>query len=313
MTITLLAGDPEVWMATALTRFENEFSYPLGDGARFRITHDGDGWRFFHALGEAAYAVAHADERVLGVLGAALRRVVCPDGRSVPMLYLGDLKIASDARGGRSLLRLAHAIQQHFHGRTRQAYAVVMDGTAALPTTYTGRLGIPAFAAADALCVLWIRTGPTTAEAGAPVSNDVGRACFAALGTGRYHMPHGDPAARSQQPPRWLVSADGAAGGRLEDTLRAKRLRTTSGEDMRSAHFSCFCYRTLDDGLRLLDGALALAAHAGYPMLFTAVAPSDAERVRQHFGNRLRSLAPATIFTTGVPSGGRWIISTADI
>ncbi len=313
MTVTLLTGAPDARMAAALTSFEQEFSYPLGDGARFRITHDGDGWRFFNALGEAAYVVAHDEARVLGVVGAALRRVVCPDGSTVSMLYLGDLKIASNARGGRTLLRLARAVQQHFPACTRVAYAVVMDGTAALPSAYSGRLGIPAFVAVGALSVMWIRTGTTVMTTVAPVANDVGQACFADLATGRYYMPHGDPTQRSMLPPRWLMSPDGMACGRLEDTVCAKRLCSTSGEDMRSAHLSCFAYRTVDDGLRLLDSALALAAQAGYPMLFTAIEPLDTELLRQHLGERLRSLASATIFATGVPRGGRWLISTADI
>lgn len=312
MTITLLIGDPDAQMTAALMCFEQEFSYPLGDRARFRITHDGDGWRFFNALGEAAYAVAHDETRVLGVLGAALRRVVCPDGSTVPMLYLGDLKISGAARSGRSLLRLAGAVQQRFHACTRVAYAVVMDGTGVLPPAYSGRLGIPAFVAVAEQSVLWIRTGATAVTAG-PVANEVGQTCFADLAAGRYHMPHGDPTQRSLLSPRWLMSANGLACGRLEDTARSKRLCSTNGEDMRSAHFSCFAYRTLTDGLRLLDSALEEAAQDGYPMLFTAVDPFDAVHISQHLGGRLRSLAPATIFATGVPQGERWLISTADI
>ena len=313
MTITELTGDPDAQMAAALTCFELEFSYPLGDDARFRITHDGDGWRFFNALGEAAYAVAHDEARVLGVLGAALRRVVCPDGSTVPMLYLGDLKIAVTARGGRALLRLAGAVQQRFHACTRVAYAVVMDGTAVLPSAYSGRLCIPKFVAVSAFSVLWIRTGATAVTTATTVATDVGQMCFTDLAAGRYHMPHGDPTQRSLLAPRWLMSADGRACGRLEDTMLAKRLCSTSGEDMHSAHFSCFAYRTLADGLRLLDSALALAAQAGYPMLFVGVDSMDAQRVSQHVSERLRSLAPATIFATGVPHGERWLISTADI
>ena len=113
--------------------------------------------------------------------------------------------------------------------------------------------------------------------------------------------------------PQWLVSADGHACGRLEDTVRAKRLRLVSGGDMNSAHLSCFAYRTLDAGLRLLKAALSRAAQAGYPLLFVAVAPADAAGFCARVGAQLRSCAGATVFATAAKMPGQWIINTAEI
>jgi len=311
--LTVLTEDPDARLAAAISRFEPEFSYPLGPDARFHVAHDGNGWRFFQAMGEGAYVVAEHDGWVRGILGAALRTAAMPDGSSRPVVYLGDLKITADARGGMTMLRLARAIQARFQARTDAAYAVVMDGTTMIPSAYTGRLGIPPFAAVGTLAVLWLHTGDARAAKVRVVNSAHGEERFATLAAEHLRPDTKDPALRSLLPPRWLVSDDGNACGRLEDTLRAKRLCSTTGEDMRSAHLSCFSYRDVRDGARLLHGALAMAQAAGYPMLFTALPRAQVDLMRPLLGDRIRTCAPATIYATGIPSALPWTISTADI
>lgn len=312
MTLHLLLDHPDDRQADALATFEQEFTYPLGAGRRFHIAHGRDCWRFFRALGDAAYALVERDQRVVGALGAALRRVVQPDGREAAALYVGDLKIATDARNGLVLIRLLRAVTTWVGQRTAAAFSVVMDGTAQTPTAYTGRAGVPAFHALDAIAVLWLRTdgGRTTS---APVHDGQGLAAFTALAAGRYHLPHADPTMRSVLTPRWLVTDNGDACGRLEDTLRAKRLHTTDGAEMRSAHLSCFAYRTVAAGLPLLSAVWSQAADAGHPMLFVAVPAGDAPAWQRVLGERLRTIAPATVFGTGLAMPGQWLINTADI
>ncbi len=318
MTLTVWGDHPDPQLAEAIGRFEEEFSYPLGDDGGFRIEHGGDGWRFFHALGEAAYIVATTRGGVQAVVGAALRRVVAPDGTTIPVLYLGDLKIAARARGGRLLLDLVRAISTRFSGRVSSAFCVVMDGTTSIPPHYTGRLGIPAFTPVGAVTIMWLRTASgehasTGTDGISSCGQDRGLAWFMDLAAGQYCLIDGTPGERSLMPPAWLCADDGSACGRLEDTLRAKRLRATTGEDMRSAHVSCFAYRTVAAGARLLQTAAARAAEAGYPMLFVAVAVSDVVAMSQLLGPRLRSSSPATVFGTGLPEPGRWNINTAEI
>lgn len=67
-------------LAAALARFETQFTYPLGPGRSFRVSHGDDNVRFFRALGEARCFVAEREQRVLGVLGAALRPLMFPGG-----------------------------------------------------------------------------------------------------------------------------------------------------------------------------------------------------------------------------------------
>jgi len=315
VTLTVWDGHPGERLAQALGRFEAEFSYPLGDDGRFHIEHDGDAWRFFHALGDAAYAVVESGDRVLGVLGAALRHVIQPDGVTIPLLYLGDLKIAASARSGLILIRLARAIQARFVSQARGAFAVVMDGTSVTPSAYSGRLGIPAFRALHAVSILWLRTatGATPTSHVRPCDSINGIARFTALAAGQYLLSQGEPRERSLMTPQWLLSDDGGACGRIEDTLRAKRLRSTTGENMRSAHLSCFAYRSIADGTHLLTMAAERAAQNGYPMLFAAVAADDAAAMAALLGGRLRSVANATVFGSGLETGRRWNINTAEI
>lgn len=320
MNIRLLRGDPDAHLAAAIGRFEQEFTYPLGAGRRFRIAHDGDGWRFFAALGEAAYLVVEDGEGVIGILGAALRRISTPDSGKATALYIGDLKIAARARGGLVLIRLLRAVREWVGSRTTAAFAVVMDGTIPTPEAYTGRLGLPLFRPLDAIAILWLHT----AGAALPVQPSVdsvgaesGAAVFSALSTGDYRLEDTDPALRSVLTPGWLALGEKACG-RLEDTLRAKRLTTTDGEEMRSAHLSCFAYLAHEDGLAVLATALERAAAHGYPMLFTAVPAAEAEAWRASLGDRVRSVATATVFGTGLARPGLamsdpWRINTADI
>jgi hypothetical protein len=253
---------------------------------------------------------------VIGVLGASLRRVLAPGGDERTLLYLGDLKIAPRARGGMLLIRLMRAIAAWSDQRTDGAFAVVMDGSARVPTSYTGRLGIPAFAASSSVGILWLHTGGTASSSAAAcleVAPVAGMARFAALAPGRYRLPFTGSATRSAMMTQWLISPDGQACGRLEDTLLAKRLSSIDGADMRSAHLSCFAHGQLDAAVAVLESAAVRAAQAGYPMLFVAIDPQDADALTAAFGPRIHALSHATIYATGLPIGSRWIINTAEI
>ena len=318
MKLTVLEGPANSALANALISFDQQFTYPLDEGRRFTIAHDGNNWQFFHALGEAAYAIAESHDQVLGVLGASLRHVVQPDGVNIPLLYLGDLKIAAEARGGMILLRLARSIQTRFRERVRGAFSVVMAGTSITPTTYTGRMGIPAFLPVDTISILWLRTSKHD-EANSSTSvirltgSTEGLKCFDQLAAKQFRLPHSEPAMRSIMTPQWLLADDGSACGRIEDTLRAKRVTTNTAEDMRSAHLSCFSYRTLSDGLNVLNAALALAATSGYPLLFVAIAPADTAAMQAAVSHRIQSVSTATVFSTYQTLPGHWNINTAEI
>jgi hypothetical protein len=320
MTVHVLRTAPAPELAQALERFEQQFRYPLGPERFFRITHGEDYPRFFRAMGEGACFVAERERRILGVLGAALRRLALPGGEERPVVYLGDMKIDPAARGGKTLLRLIEAVRQWVGARAEAAFAVVMDGTPATPTRYTGRLGTPLFFELGKIMVLRLPTSgiqvPSALERGGAdwlTTAERGGACYARLSAGGYACPGGNPVARSEMEPLWLMEPDGRACGRLEDTRCAKRLIADDGAEMRSAHLSCFAYQDCAAGVQLLQVALRHAASRSFPALFAAIPAPETEAFCQALAGIEVVLAPATVFGTGLEPGPFWKINTAEI
>jgi len=317
MATTLLTGPPDALLSEALQRFERQFSYPLGSDRRFCIDHRGDDRRFFQALGEAVLAVQTEGGTVAGLVGAALRTLVAPGGQERQVLYVGDLKISLEARGGRTLLRLIRLIQDWATPRAQAAYAIVMDGTAATPADYTGRLGVPAFRAVAQSTLLWLRTDrplphvPDAVAVGA-IEPDAGRALLSSLAAGHHHAVGVDSALRSALAPRWVCTPDGRGCAVLEDTRTAKRLVDLGGAEMRSAHLTC-CARDALTARELIGHGLSIAGELGYEMLFVAVAGSDVPLHQATFAQQLLALAPLTVYAAGEWAPGPWLISSADI
>jgi hypothetical protein len=245
----------------------------------------------------------------------ALRPLLLPDGSTAEVAYVGDLKIAAGARGGTTLHRLTREAMAWAVPRVRRSYGVVMDGTAVVPSSYTGRAGIPGFSVLGKLMIyrLSALTEPRPSGSGTLCTTEADvRACFRRLSAGRVACPPGRPSERSQIEPTWLMLSDGSACGCLEDTRRAKRLIADDGQEMVSAHLSCFGYRDAGAGVRLLLAALARASALGYPALFVAVEQGEAA-----FDAAIASTvevvrAPATVFGHQLPAGA-WLVATSEI
>jgi hypothetical protein len=307
MIVRTFTAAPPPDVAAALARFEEQFVYPLGPGRSFRISHGGDYPRFFRAMGDAACFIAERDGTVLGVLGLAVVPLHTPE-RVRSAIYLGALKIAPAARGGRVLYRLAEA-SRAWWARADCAFAVVMDGTRVTPETYTGRLGIPQFREAAKVAILRLpATDDPTRVAAWRTGAAAGPGLFAILAADRVHTDGGSPAERSEGAAAWLVAPGGAACGRLEDTRRAKRLIADSGAEMVSAHLSCIGYRRPADLAELLRVARAAAGAAGFPAVFAAVPPEHAA-----LGGADAVVAPATVFATGIEPNLLWAVNTAEV
>jgi hypothetical protein len=315
MIVHRLCGPPSAALARALTAFETQFTYPLGPGRFFRIAHGDDYPRFFRAIGEAACFVAERQGHVLGTLGAAVRQLALPDGGERPVLYLGDLKVAPSARGGRALPRLVRAAQDWAGARVEAAFAVVMDGTPVTPERYTGRLGIPPFRELGKVTVLRLPAAKDGAGADDRFATTGARAdaCYRRLSAGRYASPGGNPAERSETAAVWLMHPDGSSCGRLEDTRRAKRLIADDGAEMRSAHLSGFAYQDRRAGGELLREARRRAGLLEFPALFVAVAAPEADGLRLALDGVEAVAAPATVFGTGLEPFPLWNINTAEI
>jgi hypothetical protein len=267
-------------------------------------------------MGPATCFVAEKNDRVLGVVGVAIRPLLMPDGNQRDVAYIGDLKVDPGVRGTMVFLRLAQAAHAWARARVNAAMGIMMDGTRVSPTSYTGRVGIPSFLQVGKAVVLRLPADPrgSTEELHRwIVPPQKGEDCYLALSEGRYAVRGGQPAERSAVPPIWLVHPDGLACGRLEDTIRAKRLIDNEGNEMLSAHLACAAWRTPQAGAELIHAARILTAGYRLPALFTAVAEQDMPQLNQALGTIEKVVAPATIFGVGLPSGPRWNINTSEI
>ena len=307
-------------LAGALARFETQFTYPLGPGRSFRISHGDDYARFFRALGEGRCFVAERDERVLGVLGAAVRPLMFPGGERRAALYVGDLKVDPRVQGGRMVMRLASAVVGWLDERTEFAFGVVMDGTRATPPQYTGRLGLPGFTALGKIGVVRLAASPRSERGDGgrwkawQAADRDGEECHARLVSDGYACPVACDPSRSEMARCWLVDPAGSACGCLEDTLRSKRLYDVEdGSEIRSAHLSCFAYGSPSQGIELIGAALAATACRGLRHLFVAVPARDTATFVTHFRHRVDVAAPATVFGTGLEPGWPWNINVSEI
>ena len=315
MKVHLLNGPPPTSLASALAEFESPFSYPLGPDRTFHISHGEDYSLFFRAQGAGMCFVAEHQNRILGVLGAAIRRIWMPNGRERLVGYVGDLKIAAEARGGLVLGRLARAADAWLRPKVDAAYGVVMDGTGLTPQAYTHRAGIPAFREVGRLAVLRV-----SGDGGTPpyrancflTTPEAGLSCYQQLSRGRNACPIEHASGRSQMAPVWLRHPEGLACGLLEDTRRAKRLMISDGSELLSAHLSCFAYASLAAGAELIREALLRTIALDLTGLFLAVPADEAASVCESLAGCKILPAPATVYGTGFEKGD-WNINTSEI
>ncbi len=320
MTVHILTEAPEPELAEALVQFESKFTYPLGAGRSFSISHGRDYALFFRAIERqsgAGFVVVTDDGEIRGTLGVAVRPVRFPDGVCRQTAYLGDLKTTPGLGRAWTLLLLGEEVMKWSiaHGAVA-AYGVVMGGTSQSPTAYTGKLGIPSFRAVEELCVLRLPTTADDLTEDATFDADLAavRACHATLGAAAFTPLGGHPELRSLSPPTALLTPNDSACGILEDTRLAKRLLMEDGQEMVVAHLSQFAYANPVEGVRLLRQALVRCARRA-PAMFVAVPESDRAAFTQLLGDLTGIVqAPATVYgaVTG-STGQRWNISTSEI
>jgi hypothetical protein len=193
------------------------------------------------------------------------------------------------------------------------AFGVVMDGTRASPTAYTGRIGVPAFLEIGKIVVLRFATAIESGGRRLVAPAAQGEACHLAMTRGRFVATGGDPAERSEIAPTWLIHPERLACGRLEDTRRAKCLIDNDGFEMKSAHLACFAWRTPQAASELIQAASRHAAGLGLPALFVAVSERDMLALETALGPVEKVIAPATVYGAGLPGGADWNINSSEI
>jgi hypothetical protein len=314
MKVHQLSGPPSPELADALAQFEKPFTYPLGAGRFFRISHGADYTLFFRAQGRASCFIAENDGHVVGALGTAIRTLWLPNGNECNAAYFGDLKIAEDSRGGLALMRLARAAEVWLRPKVQAGFGVVMGGTSLTPSAYTGRAGIPDFKELGRLTILRIsgRSDNKDGNEQLVTTQEAGLECYRRLSIGRYASPVNSAGERSEMTPVWLMTPDGSACGLLEDTRKAKRLISDDGSEMLSAHLSCFAYKDVVAASRLIGIALNYALCSGFPAVFVSVSETDAPALQAALNQFVVHPAPAAVYGTRLEPGC-WNINTAEI
>ncbi len=317
MTLHLLCATPSPELSSALAEFEKQFTYPLGPGRSFRISHGEDCSRFFRAMGEPGVSIVLEERgRVLGTVGVAVRQLLAPDGSEIRVIYLGDLKVAPEARTSLAFLRLAWEAERWSRPWSARGFGVVMDGTPVTPDAYTGRAGIPGARALGNVMV-WripcLEKEATSSSLAFRSSREAISACYRRLSLGRFASLGGKPSERSLMSPQWLCHPSGRACGLVEDTRQAKRLWVDDGSEMCSGHLSYFAFSSVDDAVELLHEATRITGEAGHPALFVAVARNDHGDLARALGQPNTVLAPATVFGGGLDDGAAWNINSSEI
>jgi hypothetical protein len=320
MNLHRLETSPPEWLGIALEEFEREFSYPLGERASFHVVHGRQYVAFFQAMGEAIVFVAERDGRVLGTVAVILRRLRSPKGKKTPVYYVCDLKVTRGRAGGPVLARLMHAVRDHVL-RTGLApvYGIVMDGTARLPTQYTGRVDIPRFEPMAQLAVLKISTEVNDAWALAceSASRDTVDHLREYLNLGAWSSSACSSELRSEMTALPLMSQCADGCGVLEDTRLGKRLMMHDGTEMKAAHLSWLGCGKPIAAMAVIQSARAIARQQGFPSLFVSLPNTEsfAGLIRSLVRRHGALLAPATVYGTGFPmkDGAEWWVNTSEI
>lgn len=322
MRVIRVEADCPEDIAKGLESLESEFQYPLGPGRWFSISHGRDYSRFFRSMGTGVSFVALEENTPAGVISGALREIQLPDGKPSRIVYIGDLKIRNSPSRGWALLQLARNMESWGRKNADSAYGVVMDGTQALPGSYSGRLGIPGFKPVRSIWVLRVSGRVHFPDFDPKIritTPDIASGNFARKSLGRFCCLGGKPSMRSLMEPLGLLDASGESCGILEDTRGAKKLLSNNGEEILSSHLSCFCCDNPASGASLIQTGLQMARNSGFPALFTSC-PKDLGpglvKALESLGLEV-VIAPATVFAFG-PLADRfpetdWMIHTSEI
>lgn len=307
---------PPSKISKALAEFERQFVYPLGNQRTFRIVHSEDYSLFFRAMGKGGCLVAESNGIVLGVIGFALRDLLFPDGTIQSTLYIGDLKIDPNARGGRIFYRLAQALQER-SSQVPYAYGIVMDGTNQTPLAYTGRAGLPLFEKIRKITLFRVPCSSQIVPNELPenflTTEEEGYACYQDCTKGQYASGKSFSERRSQISAIWLKTKENSACGRLEDTRIAKRLITEEGEEIISAHLSYFAYRDQISAKRLICMAQYYAFEQDIPYFFVSIDTTEVAPFLDFFEKLQAYPASATIYGKNFEKELLWSVNTAEI
>jgi hypothetical protein len=314
VNITELSATPDVALIAQLENFELAFSYPLGRANRFRISHLPDYTAFYRSQGEQSVcllATTPAGE-IAGTVSATVRTLKTPTGSKLKVAYIGDLKIAPHLKTPRTFFALVNTLRAWLEPLVDAAYGVVMDGTSVVPSSYSGRLGLPPFLPFAAQHILCFSTDHLPETEAVVVDECTGRALYERLAQESYVFIASNSSLRSSVAPIWYASCDKACG-MLEDTRKAKRLFADDGTEILSSHLSCFVAVDGQAGSEVIAAALEKSGELGFRAMFLTLDDDDMRLLKPFLREFTYSNALAIIYATETLCPGRMKINTSEI
>ena len=305
-----------------LAQFEQQFQYPLGPENHFSISHGSEYLPVFAAMGAATLLVAEHGGTIVGTLVLVHRQLVIRDSgsgesqsRCQAAHYICDLKVRPEARSSSALARLMTAAADFIRPcQSHACYSVVMAGTGSEPAAYTGRLGIPDFAAVGEFAILRFLTAPGSAQSKiVNASPDQFTATQERLRAAGVEPVAGDSFLRSLIAVPRFCHVNGTAYGLLEDTRRGKRLIHSSGEEIVSSHLSRFHWSDLAAAEDLLKHALNRSFELGFPAMFCSMPSAEWAQLKPMLQGLEYQQTSGTVYGYQVPVDLDWRIDTSEI
>jgi len=316
-TVMELQSLPSPSMQSALRQFEKQFTYPLSQAGRFSIEHAVDYCRFVQAMGPGRSFIVEKNGIIKAAIATSIRLLKISTGQYLQAAYICDLKTGPEANCGHSLLSAMEAAFIWCKPQAQAAYGVVMQGTAADPALYSGRLGIPHFSPVASVTVLQITLSggsrvDTTDKAVIETTERASREQFGQI-AGGYACQLGTPELRSQLAPVWLTSS--GASGCLEDTRKAKRLISTDGNEILAAHLTNFAYTSATAACKMISAAAEKAKEKKFQSMFVCFPGEDRPEIFHKLTEAgIEALATgATVYGHGLEERQPWFIHSSEI
>jgi len=318
MKILHLDDELNVKLQSALQDFEAEFTYPLGENKKFRISHGEKYTAFYQSMGETICLVAIEDNKVFGTFSCALRHyITSKTNEKKRIAYLGDLKVTQQKTNTSTYQLIAHQMIEEVQTYTTEAICVVMKGNTKTPKDYTGRLSIPKFNPLYDITILRIDTRisnhPKLTQKPCPHidSNEFLR-FYGLFCQHDYFLPEAFDK-RSKMTPQYFTTADHKACGILEDTQKAKILYDEQGKEIRSAHLSYFEYENPISAANLLQSAVNISYHNNYPALFVCLPMGKSREITSLLKSLDYEQYGATVYGNDAASKIQLNINTSEI
>lgn len=283
-----------------LSKFEKEFTYPLGQDQSFRIDHGEDYGAFYRSIGDECIFYLEKENRVIGVISTTIKSIKLASGKVTSVGYIGDIKLTPSYQKTIAALYLFKSIKPFLEQQAQIAYGLVMDGTKTLPSQYTGKASIPNFTPISKQYILRFNTNCTITCQSSEITEST--QAWKIYTNFLSKTPHDNEISqyqyRSSIEPQWMT-IENTAIGMLENTRKSKRLYLVENdEEIKSTHLSYFAFNSKASAKNLIINALKKSKELGFPGMFISFNEKNYKRLQPYLEDMDFTLSTATVYAT---------------